>query len=276
MKSFSLLMKKAARLGDTSLLSQLSRPGTHELHIKETFQGRCRFEGDSPVFPERLVILAFTNRSGSNLMAEYMRQANHVGGLGEVLNHDVVATRAAERGIQSMPDYFEDLHSQFAPGPKALGIKASWDQLAMLLRWNILDMFPKVIVVHMLRHDIVAQAVSYGIALQTKAWTSKQKPLDIEPDLDPQEVMHSVAQFHRANLNIRLLTKAYGMERFDIGYETIMNAPEINVTRVLHAARLAGPNWTPRTPGLAKQANDRNDAFTEALYARLRTAVEGS
>lgn len=286
MTLFSYLKKKAAPAADDGLLAQMGRAGPHESRISELFDGRVRFEGATPEFPRRLIILAFTNRSGSNLMAEYMRQAGHVAGVGEFLNHDIVARHAAEKGITSFPDYIRELHDRLCGGvPQdadgtgegthgpALGLKASWDQMAMLLRWNIIGMFPDITVIHVIRHYVVAQSVSYGIALQTQAWTSKHPSLGTRPDLSTLDVARSAVDFHRANLIIRLLSESFALQRLDIGYEQIVNTPQASVPRVLRAAQLAGPDWTPRPPGLAKQADGLNEALIEGFYETVRKTV---
>jgi LPS sulfotransferase NodH len=269
MKPISFLKQKAVHLGGTNLFRKMATPGTHEAQISEIFGKHCRYEGDTVVFPRRLVILAFTNRSGSNLMADYIRQANHVGGLGEFLNHDVLARRVAERDIASFPDYIRDLHREYSPLPKTLGIKASWDQMAMLLRWNIPAMFPRVTVIHVMRYDVVAQAVSYGIALQTKQWSSQHTAEGPAPVANSEQVADSMIKFHHANLMIRLITEAAGMERFDIAYEQIVNDPGEHVVRLLRKTRLAGTKWTPKTPLLSKQGDDLNSAFAERFRADL-------
>lgn len=274
MSLLSYLKNKAIPPAWNDLLGEMARAGQHELLIKDAFEGRVRFEGDAPKFPRRLVLLAFTNRSGSNLMAEYIRQAGQVAGVGEFLNHNIVVQRAAEQGITTFPDYISMLHNSLCDnGKRALGLKASWDQIAMLLRWNIIGMFPKVTVIHVIRHYLVAQSVSYGIALQTQAWTSMHESFDIDPDLSAQDVAQSMMSFYRANLIIRLMSESFGMQRLDIGYEQIVNNPEGSVPRVLRAAGLAGPDWAPRPPSLIKQADMRNAAFVEAFYKEIRATM---
>lgn len=120
-----------------------------------------------------------------------------------------------------------------------------------------------------MRHDVVAQAVSYGIALQTKQWTSQHAAEGPEPVANSEQVADSIVKFHHANLMIRLITEAAGMERFDIGYEQIVNDPGEHVVRLLRKARLAGTVWTPQTPGLRKQGGGLNRAFEERFRADL-------
>lgn len=274
MNLFSYLKRKPAFVDEEDLLDKIARGGPHEGPISEAFEGRVRFDGDAPVFQRRLVVLAFTNRSGSNLMAEYMRQAGRVAGVGEFLNHDIVAQRVAAKGLISFPDYIRDLNESLRPtADHALGLKASWDQLAMLLRWNITGMFPHVTVIHVIRHFVVEQSVSYGIALRTKAWTSNHKALESEIDVATQEVSHHAMDIHRANLIIRLLSESFGLQRLDIGYEQMINNPKESVSRVLRVAGLAAPSWTPRKPSLTKQSDARNRALTDSFYEQIRKRV---
>ena len=57
-----------------SYLKSLRTPGRHETTIKRQFGSRVRFEGTAPVFDKPLILMAFTNRCGSHLLADYLRQ----------------------------------------------------------------------------------------------------------------------------------------------------------------------------------------------------------
>tara|TARA_B110000503_G_C6824913_1_gene280420 strand:+ start:275 stop:487 length:213 start_codon:yes stop_codon:yes gene_type:complete len=57
-----------------------------------------RFEGDTPLFDKPLVILAFTNRCGSDLFFEYLRNTGVIGGLFEATNEDRVIRRSKNSG----------------------------------------------------------------------------------------------------------------------------------------------------------------------------------
>lgn len=254
------------------LSAHLARTGGHETALQALFgpEGMdCRAHAGRHDI--RLVVVAFTNRSGSNLLVDYLRQAGRCGGGGEEFNADIVADQCRSWQIGTLPDYLDRLRARFAPGPhKALAVKASADQLAMLLRHGAPQMFSETIVLHVLRHDLLAQAVSYMIALQTGQWTSQHETAGTEPEFRPEVIDRALLEFNTANLAIRSLAELAGLRRWDLAYEQMLNDPARNVARVLRAAGLAGPHWQPRPPGITRQANDRNAAFAARYLDWMR------
>lgn len=273
------LPKQTSRLADAvlprrSLLATLALPGAHEQKLQELFEDRMTFTGAAPVFEQPLMIVAFSNRSGSNLACDYALQSGRVGGAGELLNHDVVTARSAGHAVASLPDYIRHLHRTQAGQHRILALKASWDQLAMLLRHNIPGMFHKAFVLHCLRNDTLAQAVSYAIALRSGRWMSSQKG-EI-PDIDDiplSKIEAHIEHFNRANLLIRLLCQAHGLRRQEIVYERLCQDKGAHLARILRAAALVPEGWMPGKPRLDRQAGPLNDDLTAAFLARLRAAT---
>lgn len=262
------------------LVETLMVPGTHEETLTQLFEGRMRFEGQDPVFPQPLMIIAFTNRSGSNLLCDYVAQSGRVGGAGEFLNHDVVTRRCAEAGVGSLPDYIRHLHQTLAGAQRMLALKASWDQWAMLLRHNIPAMFPRVIVLHCTRGDILGQAVSYAIALRNGRWIQLRQAGQADPPDAAEDESIPLTQieaqmdlFHRANLLIRLLCEAHGVKRWDISYERLCQDKGAHLSAVLQAEGLVPAGWMPGTPRLERQAGPLNARLTAAMLERLRQAT---
>ena len=136
MKSF--LKKRIGRSTTPATpLEILSRPGGHERRLRALYGEDAAYLETGPVFDKPLVIVGFTNRSGSNLLVDYVRQAGRANGGGEYLNGDVLETLHAQHGFKRFPGYLLFLYkTQCKPG-QSLMLKASWDQLAMLVRLNI-------------------------------------------------------------------------------------------------------------------------------------------
>ncbi|MEC3862681.1 Stf0 family sulfotransferase [Mesobacterium sp. TK19101] len=256
------------------LSETLATPGPHETALTRLFGAEgMRRRSDGLCFQTPLVVIAFTNRSGSNLLADYVRQGKVAGPAGEFLNHDFVTKHAREQGITRLPDYMLYLQTRFAGPAGALAIKASWDQLAMLHRTGLTGMFPEVRVLHMLRQDVLAQAVSYVIALHTKQWTSKHAVEQDEVPFKPDLIEHVAADFHQANLLIRLICDATGMRRWALAYEQMCHDPATHVGNVLVPAGLAPKDWAPDVPRISKQAGPRNAEMQAAVLARLRAVL---
>lgn len=252
-----------------SYLKTLRTAGRHEITIKRQFGGRVSFGGTAPVFDGPLILMAFTNRCGSHLLAEYLRQTGQLAGFGEYLNHDVVANQSAEHGYVSFPDYIRGLQTRMCPMGQALGLKGSCDQIAMLLRWNIGAMFQGVRMVHIYREDALAQAVSLSIARQTEQWTSRQSGNGTEAIFQPKLIESILEAHENANTMIRLIAQAAALPRVQISYEEVMNDPATYVRRLFGFCGVTAPGWVPRVPSVHKQAGALNAQFARAYQAQV-------
>lgn len=256
-----------------STIRALRRPGRHETRLRRVFRGALRYRGRAR-FATPLVVMGFTNRAGSHLLGDFLRQTGRIGGLGEVLNHDVAGALAGRLGAASLPDYIAALTEHYAPEDGLFGLKASWDQLAMLLRADIPSMYGGgVKLVHLVRQDVVAQAVSLSLARQTGRWTAAQEGNGRAPRFDARAIARGIAAAEAGNLNIRLIAGACGLPRSLVTYEQICADPATHVGRVLAFCGTPAPGWQPRPPALKKQGGEEARAFAARYRALLRDAV---
>lgn len=251
------------------LAKDLSRPGAHEARLRELFGGAMTYTADAPVFDHPLYVLGFTNRSGSNLLGEYLRGTSRFRGFQEQLNHPAVEGRAAELGLTSFPAYVEAVASR-GRRQFPFGIKASSTQLSMLLRCRIDRMFSGLRLIHILREDVVAQAVSFSIAFQTKTWTSLQENGGAEAAYDYDDIMRRLSGFTSANALMAHQAALFDIPCLQVTYEALTDDP----APVMHAiGRFAGvdlDDWQPGETRLKKQATDLNARFKERFERESR------
>ena len=69
----------------TPITDALAEQGPHESKIRALFPDAFAWQGPEPLFSKPLYVLAFTNRSGSNLLADYLLQTGRFRGFGEAL-----------------------------------------------------------------------------------------------------------------------------------------------------------------------------------------------
>jgi trehalose 2-sulfotransferase len=260
------------KLFKSTISSQLSTMGSHENAISDYFGAKSRFVGDAPVFSSPLYIMAFTNRCGSNLLGDYLRQTGCIGGFHESLNYDTVLRFSKEKGIQSFPAYFEMLYDKQSVRGN-WGVKASWDQILMLSRLRILDMFSGVKIIHIRRNNVLSQAVSHCIAGQTKQWTSKQKGLEVEPEYDFESINTIIGNINDANVMISLILQALSGKHASVTYEILERSPQDAVTTALKRVGLPCANFDLGEPRIAKQADERNVSFINRYKADLRARI---
>lgn len=251
-----------------SMLDHLSQVGPHQKEIENHFQHGTHWSGDGPIFPHPLIVLAFTNRSGSNFLAEMLKSTRKIAGLGEALNSDTVIERAQRWNLETFPDYFRVL-SERTRSP--FGVKASWDQLLMLLRFNIPAMYTGLRVIHIHRHDVVSQGISLQIAWQTGKWTSLTPVHEtVVPTYDPDSITQQITSTQLAEAVFPLIFEAFSIEAHHVSYEDATRAPEKTVRDAMEAIGFPVPKWRFVEPALKKQADAINDDFRMKYKAVLK------
>ncbi|MEM1235978.1 MAG: Stf0 family sulfotransferase [Pseudomonadota bacterium] len=260
------------------LFRDLGRPGKHEVELASLFDGRCRFEGSQPVLSTPLLLIAFTNRSGSSYFGELLSRSGSFGGGGEFLNAEVVAEMRRETGARSLPEHLEALARRSCEAGKVFAVKASWSQLAMIARWRLGEMFPGLRVIHVYRDDVVAQAVSFSIALQTGRWNARQAARaapKAEPLYRERELVSILEAQAADNARIRAVTAAMRWPRMLVAYEALTVDPAHHVQQ---SQRFCGIDPLPFVSGPTdhkRQANALNNEFTDRLKEALAVHTLG-
>lgn len=248
--------------------------GEHEKKISDLFNGNMAYQGKA-IFKSKLYILAFTNRSGSNLLADYMRQTGFFYGLNEALNWDEVELRAEREKVSSFPDY---IISQVSNENKNShwGVKASWDQMIMLARFGVTDMFSSVKVIHSVRTDLVGQAVSLWIAHQTGKWTSNHRSSDMAPEYDRKPIDKIIKQISNANCNIDCISRALKWQRAAVIYENLTNDPELVINRIGKFVSADFSKWRADIPKISKQRDQLNADFSQKTLNSWAASIKNS
>lgn len=250
-----------------------SEQGPHELTIRSLFPQAFAWTGSSPVFSKPLYILAFTNRSGSNLLADYLRQTGKFRGFGEGLNGDEVERNVRRDPIiNSFPDYIARLAGA-RNEPGFWGIKASWDQIILLHRANIPAMFTGVRLIHSVRSDLLGQAVSHWIAHQTKQWTSAHQKSDVTPNFSAKHIEQILMSNVRANSFIDLIARTRGIPRHVVVYEQLQKDPADVMARLSKALSVDLGDWEPKAPRISRQRDETNEAFGAACQDAWRSKL---
>lgn len=258
------------------LSSRLASIGRHQRAIERLYAGRVRFEGTEPLFDTPLIVVAFTNRSGSHLLADMLIQSGRINGLGEFLNADVVANMREKFASESFPDHLAALRNSLCPQGQIFGVKASWDQLLMLLRWNIPAMFSGLKVIHITRNDRIAQAVSHSIAQQTQRWTSLQADTGRMPEFRPQEIARLMEQADEANQMIRLITLGRGIPCANAIYEALHHHAEDHMRHMFIFCGIDPARWQRRPARVKKQADATNADFIARMRAHLSAQIDAA
>lgn len=241
----------------------------HKAPIENHFANQVLFEGVEKIFSRPLIILAFTNRSGSNLLAEFLRQTSLVAGLGEYLNSETVIKKSIQNNISSFPEYLRHLVLKLSHEGQFFGVKASAEQLKFLSDWNIESMFSRTIVVHIHRDDILNQAISHWIARQTGQWTSLQNKKSIPIEFNGSKIMKIVSDITEENNAIHFHCARNKINYLSVSYQEVMADPKAVVKRIFISEQIDLLDWHPAKPKISKQANITNDEMLNKLFLYL-------
>jgi len=148
----------------------------NNLHVKKLIDFFGTFEPKPCELPPsmRFVFLCYTNRCGSNYVAELIASSGNYNLAGEDLNFDTVLTHSKKHGFESFQTYFAHL-VKIKAAAGVLFIKTAPTHLEILGRSGILDQIidsTQFILIE--RADKLAQAISFAIATGTNKYTSLQ------------------------------------------------------------------------------------------------------
>ncbi len=237
----------------------------HSKAVQRLFSAPA-FSGTGPVFEKPLYLLGFTNRSGSNFLAEHLSNTGLFYPFWELLNEESLVKQQEKHGFSGFPDYIAHLYETIAPKKRQFGLKASATQIAMLHHFGILSMFPETRIFHIYRNDVVEQAVSFSIAFQTKQWTSRQTVQDTEVAYDFKDIHNRMRAVLKENQRIIEITSLLNLPILGLQYEAMTENPRAHIRRLLQFAGLDPKSAKFRKPELRKQATDQNVEF----YRRFR------
>lgn len=258
-----------------TILSFLSQTGVHEKHLRKFFDGRVVYDGP-PVYDHPLYCIGFFNRSGSNLLAGYLRATPYFAGFHEQLNFDTVQNQAANFGAESFPDFLRAATDERAAGRFVYGFKASADQLMMLQRFGIPKMYAGGLrIIHILREDLIGQAVSYQIASQTQKWTSRQAGVGdaAEVTFNAKQITHLISAALESNNAIAAFADIFGHPRLQVGYEDLVADPRREIDRIAAFAGRGEARWPIKPPAIEQQASEINDRFRDQYRAHAVKAL---
>jgi LPS sulfotransferase NodH len=241
---------------------------SHEKRIIEHFGAPgVRFNRRLARDGARTFVICFTNRSGSNLLAELISTNADFGRAGEYLNADGVLKLAARKKFKTLQRYLQWLHEARASKAGILGIKLAYQQLFFLARTGLMPgAFGDVRFVHIRRRDVLKQAVSLIIATQTKSWTSGQaSQLDeASVNCDETRIARVIDRIHEANAKFRCFFDVYGIRPVEVIYEDLTANLEATGGRVIRELGFAGVGEggvSAAALTLAKQSKELNEKF---------------
>ncbi len=246
-------------------------PGLHEIVLAKHFGDLRRGAMDLP--PDvRIVLLCFTNRCGSNLLAEALTQGGSANNAQEAFNSDYVIECADRAGLRSLNAYIGWLvRTEAVDG--CFTAKIAWEQLVMLGRNGMLaELAPRLRFVMIERRDKIGQAVSIAIAQQTGQWASYLPAEKAERDLaySGRDLGLLVDWICAMEGNFARFFGHNGLAPVRVVYEDFLADPQAHVDRIAALAGIAPFAVDLSNTLLRRQATALNAAWRARYLAEAR------
>ncbi|MCA6218331.1 hypothetical protein KGA65_17485 [Ideonella sp. B7] len=223
---------------------------------------------------EVFYVICFTNRCGSHFLAQALASDGQIKCAGEVLNADVVIHHAKERGLASHAGYLAWMVNQMRSKEGYAGVKASVGQLISLYNVGLLSALgPRLRLIHLLRDDLLGQAISLHIAAQTAQWTSLQTSNGARVRYDAETLLGLVASLSSQNSAFQALFQLWGVEPLTVHYEGFAADPARKIKRIGRYLGLPDLQFIPEQITYARQATAKNDTLKNQLLTDLALPI---
>jgi LPS sulfotransferase NodH len=213
----------------------------------------CLPDGLEPVF------LCYSNRCGSNYVAEAMASSGRINQAGEDFNHDIVTAACARERLASLAAY---VSWRFRAGGR-LACKISLAHLQVLGAAGLLDQLAagaRFVLIE--RGDKIAQAISYDIADQTGQWTSDPAPPGaVAPIYDFDRLSKIILSIGEQHARFDAFFERNGIAPLTLRYEAFVADPHGHVAAIGRHIGVPELRIDPANMRLRRQAGPLNDAW---------------
>ena len=209
------------------------------------------------------LFILFTNRCGSNYLAQALASTGRFNEAGEFFNADVITVHARRNGLRSVQEYFRFLPRLVASngwlvaklGPENIDIL---DEAGILQAVHGRSRF-----ILLERQDRLGQAISRVIASQDLRWTSEHDRLVPEADLiyARARIDEELARSEQGNGYLYRFLSASRIAPLHFAYEALADRPQEHLDEVARWLGLPGLNLDPARIRITRQAGITSDIW---------------
>ena len=256
-------------------------PCHHEIETLEYFN-----QSDKVLFrdlsikinTQKQVILCFTNRCGSNWLAELLYATELMGLADEFFNTERIQADCVDCGLNSLDDFVRHLPGNHSTLNKIFATKLSWDQLYFLSRTKVLPwIIPNPQFIYIVRDDVAAQALSFLVAQQTGQWKSNWNSglngkIELA-DISNEQIIMAISEILFAQSKFELYFEMLKLNPCRIHYEDLLAKPEFIIARILQYMKIPAPKKM-EINSAKLQLEKQRDEQSEKRLARFHRETE--
>lgn len=219
----------------------------------------------------KFLFLCFTNRCGSNFLAELLSSTKKLNRGDEVYNAGTITDNSKDHRLASPCAFVERVVNNLAKSQTFVS-KVAVEQLAILTEIGLLDeILGQSHFVMLRRSDVLRQAISLALALKTDKWSSTQSnaKADKEIRFDHQLVTSIIQYLVSQNNLFDLFFAENGLAPLYITYEALMQHSQHYVDQI-SALLQVGPLQVDMSDlTLKRQSNQLNEEWRQRYLSSL-------
>jgi LPS sulfotransferase NodH len=222
--------------------------------------------GASPIRRDvRYVFICFTNRCGSNFVANALGSNKFLNIAGEYFNAETVIEHCVAEKMSSIPAFLNWLIDRAGKNGYLVS-KIAIPHLEVLAQVGIIDQLLDLSHFIMIeRSDKLAQAISYDIALQTGKWRSDMDAAVMDSDLRFSrgrliDIMNAIS---KQNCEFSRFFGLNGIVPAWINYEQFEEDPSYFIDYLSRFLGISELSFVPQQVGIEKQAGQINRAWRD-------------
>ena len=246
-------------------------PSDHE-QIVETLYAEVDSGERKPLSNQTTLFICFTNRCGSNFLAAALASTGSVKPAREYLNHPMIRRRSERLGIVSFDGYLRQIAEEFTH-KGILTLKAGLRQLYYLAKLGFIgELLPNPRFVHIERNDVVAQAVSWVLAVQSGQWMSSQEAGEGRPQYDFEAIDDRVTAILEENAAFKAFLGRNGCPAEFVRYESLRRDPTGVIRDLTEALGLGQAEYHADRIKIESQSSDINAEWKMRYLDEVSTA----
>jgi len=225
--------------------------------------------------PGRLYLIACEPRTGSNLLCALLEQTGRAGRPSEYLHREAMPAAMARLGLTDPDAYLDHLMRRRTTPNGAFGLKAHYSQIEPFLALSRRGLPPGLAVIRLMRRDLVAQAVSFYLALRSGEWVGRgEGGSGTAVAYDFQLIRRAAAMILSQRVGWARTLPRLGGAAMQLAYEDLAADPDAACHTVLARLGLAGTAPAPAPRALPRRQGTARNAEWAARF-RAEAAAQG-
>lgn len=221
--------------------------------------------------PSKVLVIASTGRCGSHMLGHALYETGKFGFPLEYANPDNLSEWKRRLGIDDVREVLAEIQRRRTSPNGVFGIKIHYLHIQELGGFDGLTaLFPEARYVLLSRKDVLRQAVSLALAIQTGVWIAGQKPFNENPEYDHAQIDKCLRDTIRDNASWRYLLSASGCVYREMDFDQVRKDLGASIQEIAGFLGVeVDPGDIPEGLVTERQSSGRNAEWAERFTAEF-------